>query len=151
MDADSKRLVLFDGVCNFCNSAVLFIVDRDPKEKFVFASLQSDLGKETLERLKCDPQLDSVVMVDHGKPYLRSTAALRIARELKWPWPILFYLFILIPRFIRDAAYRTFARNRYKWFGKSDQCRIPTPELRRRIVAEPKRPAPATTTHARQT
>lgn len=135
MDAQTKRLVLFDGVCNFCNSAVLFIVDRDPKEHFIFASLQSDIGQQTLEEHKCDPQLDSVLLVEDGKAYTRTTAALRIARQLRFPWPILFYLFILVPRFIRDAAYRYFARHRYDWFGKADQCRIPTPELRRRIVA----------------
>jgi len=135
MDAQEKRLVLFDGVCNFCNWAVLFIVDRDPKERFLFASLQSDVGQQTLREHKCDPNLESVLLVENDKPYTRSTAALRIARQLRWPWPILFYLFILIPRFVRDAAYRYFAAHRYQWFGKADQCRIPTPELRRRIVA----------------
>lgn len=130
-----QRLVLFDGVCNFCNSAVLFIVDRDPAERFKFASLQSDAGQRVLQEHKCDPQIDSVVLVEGARTYLRSTAALRIAKALKFPWPILFYLFIWIPRALRDAAYRYFATHRYQWFGKSDQCRIPTPELRRRIVA----------------
>lgn len=134
METEPQRLVLFDGVCNFCNSAVLFIVDRDPKERFKFASLQSDTGQKTLREHKCDPAIDSVVLVEGERTFLRSTAALRIARALRWPWPILFYLFILVPRVLRDAAYRYFATHRYQWFGKSDQCRIPTPELRRRIV-----------------
>lgn len=135
MDQAERRLVLFDGVCTFCNWAVLFIVDRDPKERFVFAPLQSDLGRRTLKEHACDPQIDSVVLVEAGRTYTRSTAALRIARALRWPWPIFFYLFILVPRVLRDLAYRYFARHRYQWFGKSDQCRIPTPELRRRILA----------------
>jgi predicted DCC family thiol-disulfide oxidoreductase YuxK len=134
MDADSKRLVLFDGVCNFCNAVVLFIVDRDPKERFMFASLQSDAGQKTLVEHRCDKDLQSVLLVENGKPLLRSTAALHIFKLLKWPWPLLFYLFIWIPRFIRDAGYNYFASHRYQWFGKSDQCRIPTPELRRRIL-----------------
>lgn len=135
MESDKKQLVLFDGVCNFCNSVVLFIVDRDPREHFLFASLQSDAGKKTLEQHRCDPNLQSVLLIENGRPYLRSTAALRIFRALKWPWPLLFYLFIWIPRVIRDWGYDYFASHRYQWFGKSDQCRIPTPELRRRIVA----------------
>jgi predicted DCC family thiol-disulfide oxidoreductase YuxK len=135
MDADQKRLVLFDGVCNFCNWAVLFIVDRDPVERFHFASLQSDAGQKVLAEQRCDPAIESVVLVEDGRAFLRSTAALRIARGLKWPWPLLFYLFIWIPRVLRDAAYRYFSMHRYQWFGKSDQCRIPTPELKRRIVA----------------
>lgn len=129
-----QRLVLFDGECNFCNGAVLFIVDRDPKERFKFASLGSDVGQATLKRHHCKQDLDSVVLVENGQAYTCSTAALRIARGLRFPWFLLFYLFMLVPRALRDWGYRYFARHRYQWFGKADQCRIPTPDLRRRMV-----------------
>lgn len=134
MDAEAKRLVLFDGVCNFCNDAVLFIVDRDPEEHFKFASLQSDAGQKILRERGCDPDIQSIVLVEGERTYLRSTAALRIARGLRFPWPLFFYAFVWVPAGLRDLAYSYFAKNRYRWFGKSEQCRIPTPALRRRIL-----------------
>jgi len=135
MYAESKRLLLFDGVCNFCNSTVLFIVDRDPSERFVFAALQSDVGVQTLrDHGVVDPSLDSIVLIEGDRAYTRSTAALHVAKGLKWPWPVLYYLLVWLPVSLRDVAYGYFARHRYAWFGKSDQCRIPTPELRRRIL-----------------
>jgi predicted DCC family thiol-disulfide oxidoreductase YuxK len=149
MYAESKRLLLFDGVCNFCNEAVLFVVDRDPNERFVFAALQSDVGLQTLRdhslvesrgsalasvALEGEPDLDSIVLIEGDRAYTRSTAALHVAKGLKWPWPVLYYAFIWLPVSLRDAGYRYFASHRYAWFGKSDQCRIPTPELRRRIL-----------------
>lgn len=156
MYAESKRLLLFDGVCNFCNGAVLFIVDRDPSERFVFAALQSDVGVQTLRAHHLvenepsptagggEPDLDSIVLVEGDRAYTRSTAALHVAKGLKWPWPVLYYAFIWLPAPLRDAAYSYFARHRYAWFGKSDQCRIPTPELRRRILTASSS-APSTT------
>ena len=134
---EGKTLMLFDGVCNFCSGAVLFFIDRDPHERLVFASLQSELGQATLRAhgLPSDPALGSkatMVVIEGGRVYQRSTAALRVARLLRWPWPLL-YAAVLVPRFLRDWAYDTFAARRY-WFGQSDQCRIPTPELRRRFV-----------------
>jgi predicted DCC family thiol-disulfide oxidoreductase YuxK len=147
MYAESKRLLLFDGVCNFCNSSVLFILDRDPHERFVFAALQSDVGVKTLRDhglvdarsagqggVDGEPDLDSIVLIDGDRAYTRSTAALHVAKGLRWPWPVLYYLFIWLPVSVRDVGYRYFAAHRYTWFGKSDQCRIPTPELRRRIL-----------------
>lgn len=135
MYADSKQLLLFDGVCNFCNWAVLFVVDRDPKERFVFAPLQSELAEQALrDHGLSNTTLDSVVLIEGDRAYTASTAGLRVAKALRWPWPALYYLFIGVPRPLRDAAYSYFAANRYRWFGKSDQCRIPTPELRRRIL-----------------
>ncbi len=131
----SKSLVLFDGVCNFCNATILFVVDRDPKERFVFAAQQSDVGEETLREhglsFESDPGL---VLVERESAFTHSSAVLRIARGLRWPWPLLFYLFIWTPRALRDGVYRALIKHRYEWFGKSDQCRIPTPELRRRFV-----------------
>jgi predicted DCC family thiol-disulfide oxidoreductase YuxK len=146
MYAESKRLLLFDGVCNFCNSTVLFIVDRDPHERFVFAALQSDVGLQTLrDHGVVDPSLDSIVLIEGSRAYTRSTAALHVAKALKWPWPVLYYLLIWLPASLRDVAYGYFASHRYAWFGRSDQCRIPTPELRRRILtASTSTRAPAT-------
>jgi predicted DCC family thiol-disulfide oxidoreductase YuxK len=135
MDFEDKRLVLFDGVCNVCNALILFIVDRDPQEQFVFAPLSSELGQSVLRKYgfsTVDP--DTVVLVENGQAYSRSTAILRILGRLKAPWMV-FWLGFVVPRFLRDAAYRYFASHRYRWFGKTDQCRIPTPELRRRFLA----------------
>lgn len=127
-------LLLFDGVCNVCNAAVLFIVDRDPKAHFQFASLQSELGERTLREHGLPMDLNTVVLIEDGKAYTRSSAALRVARKLRGPWPLLYSL-MLIPRALRDVLYNSFASRRYVLFGKSEQCRIPTPELRRRMLA----------------
>jgi predicted DCC family thiol-disulfide oxidoreductase YuxK len=130
----AKSLLLFDGVCNVCNATVLFVVDRDPHEHFQFASLQSELGARTLREYGLPMDLNTVVLIENGKAYVRSSAALRMARRLRWPWP-LFYALMLIPRALRDVLYDAFASRRYALFGKSEQCRIPTPELRRRMLA----------------
>jgi predicted DCC family thiol-disulfide oxidoreductase YuxK len=133
--AEAKSLVLFDGVCNVCNAAVLFVVDRDPMERFVFAPLSSPLGESTLRAQGLEPgTLDSIVLVEGGRAFTHSDAALRIARQLTFPWSLL-GLFAIVPRALRDWLYRAFAARRYGWFGKSDSCRVPTPALRRRFVA----------------
>ncbi len=125
---------MFDGVCNLCNSSVNFIIDHDPKGHFKFAALQSDFGQEKLNELGFNTEdFDSLVLLSGGKVYKKSSAALRIARKLKGLYPLL-YIFIIIPPFIRHAAYDVIARNRYRWWGKQDSCRMPTPELRSRFV-----------------
>lgn len=134
MSASAKSLLLFDGICNVCNWAVLFVVDRDPSERFVFASLQSELGQRTLREHGLGSETNSIVLIENGTAYMRSDAALRVAKGLRGPWPLLYFAFTLVPRPLRDAAYRYFANHRYAWFGKSEQCRIPTPELRRRML-----------------
>ncbi|MDB4975164.1 MAG: thiol-disulfide oxidoreductase, partial [Myxococcaceae bacterium] len=135
MEAAEKKLILFDGVCNFCNSSVLFVVDRDPEERFMFAALQSDAGARTLrEHGLADLPLSTMALVEGEHIWLRSDAALRVARGLRWPWPLLFHLLRWVPHSLRDAAYSYFARHRYVWFGQSEQCRVPTPELRRRML-----------------
>lgn len=132
----SPHLVLFDGDCNFCNGVVLFIIDRDPRERFVFAPLQSAIGQGTLRDAGlADPSFDSMVLVEGERVFVRSAAALRIALRLRGLWPLLGALGLLFPRFLRDAIYGAFARRRYALFGKSDRCRVPTPELRRRFLA----------------
>lgn len=127
-------ILLFDGVCNLCNGAVNFIIDRDPKGHFKFAALQSDFGQEKLEELGFDQEdFDSLVLLSEDKVYKKSSAALRIAKKLKGLYPLL-YAFIIIPPFLRHALYDLIARNRYKWFGKRETCRMPTPELKARFV-----------------
>lgn len=131
---EENDILLFDGVCNLCNGAVNFIIDHDPKSHFQFAALQSDFGQEKLEELGFNQEeFDSLVLLQNKKVYTKSSAALRIAKKLTFPYPLL-YVFIILPPFLRDAAYNLIARNRYKWFGKRDSCRMPTPELRSRFV-----------------
>ncbi|MCA9433751.1 MAG: DUF393 domain-containing protein, partial [Candidatus Omnitrophica bacterium] len=121
-----KPIILFDGVCNFCNSSVDFVIARDPKGIFRLGALQSEEAKPYLEKYEIDPDdLSSMALIEDGKLYRRSTAALRIARRLKQPWPLL-YVFIVIPPFVRDFVYNWIAKNRYKWFGKMESCRMPT-------------------------
>ncbi|MEM9673799.1 MAG: DCC1-like thiol-disulfide oxidoreductase family protein [Bacteroidota bacterium] len=129
-----KDIVLFDGVCNLCNHAVNFIIDRDPTQRFVFASLQSDVGQQLLIQYNLDEQyLDSLVLLQQEKVFVKSTAALHIARYLSGIWS-LSYVFILFPPFIRNFFYDIVARFRYRLFGKRSQCRIPTPELEARFL-----------------
>ena len=128
-------IVLFDGVCNFCSDAVRFLVPRDPAGRLRFAALQSDTGREVQQRFGLDPDdLDTMVVVEDGRAYLKSDAALRIARHLAGPWRLLSLLRI-VPRSVRDWAYDRFAERRYRWFGRSDECLVPTPELRERFLA----------------
>jgi len=128
-----KQVVLFDGVCNFCNGAINFTIDHDPKTKFVFAPIQSEYGLEAKKKFSLPENVDSIILIKNGKAHIKSTAALLIARQLSGLWPLM-YLFIIIPPFIRNFFYDLIARNRYKWFGKSDSCRIPTPELKQRFL-----------------
>ena len=134
MDIENQPIVLFDGVCNLCNHSVNFIIDRDKDQRFKFASLQSEIGQKLLHQYALDTQyLDSIVLIDGDKMYKKSTAALQVAKHLKGAWSWL-YALIIFPRFIRDAVYDFIGRNRYRWFGKEDACRIPTPELRARFL-----------------
>ncbi len=121
-------IILFDGVCNFCNYWVNFIIKRDKKKQFRFASLQSETAKKLLANYQYDKQdLDTVILIENGKVYTHSTAALRICKKLNGAWPLLYGL-IIFPRFIRDWQYKFVAKRRYAWFGKSETCRIPSPE-----------------------
>lgn len=144
---NAAPVVLFDGTCTFCNGAVQFIIDREKKGELRFAPIQSEAGQAILEEAagksralalregadgSGDP--DSVVLVENGKVYSHSTAGLRIARRLRAPWSWT-TVFVIVPRFVRDAVYRWFARNRYRWFGKEETCRVPTPALRERFLA----------------
>lgn len=129
-----NKIVLFDGVCNLCNSAITFIIKRDKKDVFRYAPLQSKVGKELAAKHHIDlDRVDSIILVTEDKAYAKSTAALRIAKQLSKGWPLL-AMFLILPRFLRDAVYDFIARNRYKWFGKKDACMIPTPELRGKFL-----------------
>jgi len=135
MSLPDSPLVLFDGVCNLCNASINFIIDRDTKGLFRFASLQSDLGFSLRKAFDLvEPEMDSVVLIMGGRAYTHSDAALTIAKHLDGAWSLLFG-FIVFPRFLRDGVYRFIARNRYRWFGKSESCRVPTPELRARFLS----------------
>ena len=128
-------LVLFDGVCNFCSDSVRFLIPRDPEGKLRFAPLQSEAGRAVQERFGLDPDdLDTMLLVDEDRVYQKSEAALRITRKLSGAWPWLSVL-LWVPRPLRDWCYDRFAERRYRWFGKSDACLVPTPELRERFLA----------------
>jgi len=130
-----QPIVLFDGVCNLCNGAVQFIIRHDKKNIFMFASLQSEVGRKILEQYNFPlDELNSFILIENNKAYTRSTGALRVAKKLNGLWPLL-YGFIIIPKFIRDSIYNWVAENRYKWFGKKDACMIPTPELKARFLS----------------
>ncbi|WP_440117412.1 thiol-disulfide oxidoreductase DCC family protein [Paenibacillus sp. QZ-Y1] len=127
-------IVLVDGVCHFCQGLTKWIIKRDPEGIYHFASLQSDVAKALLEKgnLSTD-RMDTFVLIEDGKYYTRSTAALRLAKGLKFPFPLL-YIFIIVPKFIRNAFYNMVARNRYRWFGKDEACMLPTPEIKDRFL-----------------
>jgi len=130
-----EDVILFDGVCNLCNSSVQFIIRHDSKGHFKFSALQSEAGQAILSRCNMDlHRFDSVVLYSGGKCYTNSGAALRIARRLSGFWPLLYYIFFPIPYFIRDAIYLAISRNRYRWFGRQESCMMPTPELRARFL-----------------
>ena len=130
-----SAIILFDGVCNFCNGSVNFIIERDREGYFKFAPLQSEIGEKLLaEHGVNKAETDSVVLIEDGKAYTHSTAALRVARKLTGAWKWFYYL-IFVPRPVRDAFYKLFARYRYKLFGKKDECMLPTPEIRTRFLA----------------
>jgi|SRR5690554_1906562 len=132
-DKDYK-IILFDGICNLCNSTINFVIKRDKQNMFKFATLQSDTGQSLLSEFKIDrTETDSIVLIDGKKSYVKSTAALHIAKNLSGALPLLFG-FLILPRFIRDRLYDYIAKNRYKWFGKKESCMIPTPELKAKFI-----------------
>jgi predicted DCC family thiol-disulfide oxidoreductase YuxK len=126
-------IIIFDGYCNYCNRMVNFAISNDPKAKLRFTANQSPAGQELVEKFKIGKEIESVILIEGDRVSFYSTAAVRIARYLKWPAKCL-YAFIVIPAFLRDPLYRLIARNRYKWFGKRETCRIPTEEEKQRFL-----------------
>lgn len=131
----NSNIVLFDGVCNLCNSSVNFIIDRDKKNMFRFASIQSNAGKEILNKagIKKQDELKTIVLVKKGKTYTKSSAILNIVNDFGGFWKLL-YVFIIIPPPIRDFFYNVISKNRYKWFGKTDSCRMPDANLKEKFL-----------------
>lgn len=129
---DQKPIIFFDGVCNLCNGAINFIIDRDNKGYFKFAPLQSSITQKYIPQSVME-NTDSIILWDSGQLYSKSTAALKIARHLDGAWKG-FYAFIIIPKFIRDPIYNLIAKYRYKWFGKRDSCRMPTKDIKNRFL-----------------
>ena len=134
MTGISSPIILFDGVCNLCNGAVQVAIERDPTAIFRFASLQSDFGQSILAQNVVDTEGGgTIILLENGKVYDRSTAALRVARQLSG-WIKYLYVFIIVPKFVRDFVYRIIAKNRYRWFGKQESCWMPTKELKVRFL-----------------
>ena len=130
----SGPVILFDGVCNLCNGSVLFVIKRDPQGIFRFATLQGSVARELLVKHDMDSDaLYSIILVDGSRVYQRSRAALEVVKRLTGLWPLL-YVFIIVPPFLRDAVYDWISSNRYQWFGKKNECTIPTPELKSRFI-----------------
>jgi predicted DCC family thiol-disulfide oxidoreductase YuxK len=129
-----QPVIVFDGFCNLCNASVDFVMRRDVNGLFQFAPNQSEAGEVIVSQADLNEiEADTIVLWEDGSTYVRSTAVLRIARRLPFPWKLA-YVFIIIPRPIRDFFYRMLASNRYRLFGKRDTCRIPTPEERTRFL-----------------
>ncbi|WP_079479160.1 thiol-disulfide oxidoreductase DCC family protein [Halobacillus salinus] len=128
-----NRIILFDGECHFCDWSVQFVMKRDPYGYFHFAALQSDTGQRLLAKHDIPVGLDSFVLIEGDRYFMESTAALRVCKKLNGIWPII-YIFRLLPNSIRNPVYQFIARNRYKWFGKKNQCMLPTPDQRDRFL-----------------
>ena len=134
-DRQPAPVILFDGVCNLCSGAVQFVIARDPHAQFRFAALQSDAAAARLRPFGHRGQLpDSVALIEGDRLYTGSTAVLRIARHLRAPWPLAYWL-VAVPRPLRDWLYRLVARRRYRWFGRRESCFAPPSDLRDRFLS----------------
>jgi predicted DCC family thiol-disulfide oxidoreductase YuxK len=131
---NDKKIILFDGVCNLCSSSVQFVLKRDNKNQFLFGSLQGNYGQTVLKKNQLPTDsFNSFMLLEGEKLYTRSSGALRMLKYLGSGWSLL-YAFIIVPKFIRDAVYNTIAKNRYKWFGKKEECWIPTPAYKAKFL-----------------
>ena len=132
--SSTHPILLFDGHCTLCTNSVQFVLKHEKNKNIQFASLQSTIGKKLLQEHHINPnEVDSLVLIINEKVYTKSSGALQLTKYLKGLYPLLFG-FIVVPSFIRNAVYDYVARNRYKWFGKSDHCMVPTPELKERFL-----------------
>lgn len=129
-----KPIILFDGICNFCNTMVNFIIRHDKKKVFLFCALQSEAGKKLLQQYNLNwKRSDSFVLIEDGKAYQKSNASLKLYNKLPWYWKWT-QLFWIVPKFIRDGVYNLIAKNRYRWFGKKEECMVPAREVRDRFL-----------------
>jgi len=127
-------IILFDGVCNFCNAGINFIINQDRKKVFRFAALQSEAGQKLLQQYNLPKEdFDSFVLIDEDSAYQSSTAGLRLYNKLSWYWKWT-QVFWIVPKFIRDGVYNIIAKNRYKWFGKKESCMVPNQEIKDRFI-----------------
>lgn len=134
MKARQESIILFDGVCNLCSHSTNFIIQHDPQHRFKFAPLQSVAGQALLRQYHLPAEkLTSVILIEHGRVYDRSTAVLRMARRLNKLWPLA-YCLMVVPPFLRDTIYNWVARHRYQWFGQRDTCMIPTSDVKARFL-----------------
>lgn len=134
MDTSATPVLLFDGVCNLCNGWVQFVMAREREPRLVFAPLESEIGRELLAQVGlADGRPDSLVLIQDGQAHVRSDAALRIVSQLRAPWSWM-AAFRIVPSGLRDTIYDWVARNRYRWFGRKDECPIPTPAQRARFL-----------------
>ena len=128
------HIIFFDGVCNLCNSSVNFVIRRDKQNIFHFASLQWQVARQVLaDNFPDEDNFETILYYENGKIFEKSTAVLRIARKLAFPWKLA-YGFIIIPRFLRDEVYMLISRNRYRWFGKKEECMVPSEELKNKFL-----------------
>ena len=131
---NEQPAILFDGICNFCNSAVNFTIKRNKKANICFAPMQTAAGQKLLQQYNLPADdMQSFIFIENGIAYKQSTAALKVCRHLRGLWPLC-YGFIIVPKFIRDGIYNWIAKNRYKWFGVRQQCMKPTPEVKARLL-----------------
>lgn len=129
-----RSVLLFDGVCNLCSGFVIFTIKRDPQGKFKFSPLQSEEGKKKLKKFNLPTdKISTFILIDSNSYHLKSSAALRVFKKLTGLWPFLF-IFILVPKPVRDFVYDIVAKNRYRWFGKKNDCMVPSPEIRARFL-----------------
>ena len=131
----NKKIILFDGVCNLCNDAVLKVIKYDRNNVFLFTALQSKKGKEIIKHLGIDiSKIDSIILYEPGVSYdIKSTAALKVMQDFKGIWN-LSSIFLLLPEGFRNSIYDYIAKNRYKWFGKKESCMMPTAELKAKFL-----------------
>ena len=130
----NQKIVFFDGVCNLCSSVVQLLIRHNAKENLLFASLQSKTGQEMLAHFQLSAtEFNSFVYLKEGKLLQKSEAALELSKELKHLWPM-FYIFMIVPKFIRNAVYDLIAKNRYNWFGKKNECWLPSIHLKKRFL-----------------
>ena len=132
---ENKKIILFDGVCNLCDNVVQFIIKRDKADVFRFVALQSALGKEIIKYIGVNPEkTDSIILYEPGHAYYyKAEAALKIAKEIGGVYSLM-SVFSLLPKRLSNSVYDYVARNRYKWYGKKDECMIPTPEMKAKFL-----------------
>ena len=131
----AHSIILFDGVCNLCEHTARFVIQRDKKAHFQFAALQSEIAQDLMSSFPCeDDELSSLLLITDGAMFRKSQAGLQIARRLDGAWPVFYYLFFWVPNFVANPVYDFIGKRRYQWFGRKEECWIPTEELQARFL-----------------